>query len=163
MKARGGFGATTCERGFGTGGLTSASAGTAAAAATGAAVAAAVDTGGRFPCVAAGVGLAETAVGTAVETGARDVALSVEEGTEEEVKGCAASDVWLRRRSVQKAKINVTTSRAAANFPQGTGCVRPSGSLTRGRETSSIGRLDGVDVRFRKDRGGAGTYPSTVG
>ncbi|MGA7377247.1 MAG: hypothetical protein WBW36_12925, partial [Candidatus Sulfotelmatobacter sp.] len=103
--------------------MTSASAGTAAAAATGAAVAAAVDTGGRFPCVAAGVGLAETAVGTAVETGARDVALSVEEGTEAAVKGCTAADVWLRRRSVQKAKINVMASSAAANFPQGTGCV----------------------------------------
>ena len=88
MKARGAFGATTCERGFGTAGLTSASAGTAVAAATGAAVAAAIDTGGRFPRVAAGVGLAETRAGTAVGDVA---ALSGEEGTEAVVKGCAAA------------------------------------------------------------------------
>ena len=159
MNARGGFGATTCERGFATGGLTSASAGSAAAVATGAATAAVVDAGERFVFVATGVGLAGGGEGTV----AGDAALSVELDKEGEAAGCAAAEVWLRRRSVQKAKIKVITSKAAANLPHGTGRDEPSGAAARVAAVGSTGRSDGGDVRFRKDRGGVGTYSSRAG
>ena len=103
--------------------------------------------------------MAETGAGTA--TGG--AALTVEEGMEAEVEGGAAADVWLRRRSVQKAKINVMTSRAAASFPQGTGREEPSGAVARVAAVGSTRLSDDGDVRFRKDRGDVGTYSSRVG